>query len=96
MVAVSFHPLGPVSLDMVGLQRQIEELSAKLENTQMRVVSEHHKIVQLEGHEHEGAACTSLKENWGCTLGGSRDKPNFSNGGQRVRNSCQYSNSGGT
>jgi len=43
--AKSFQSVNPVSIDKSRLQRQIEELSAKLENTQMQVVSEHRKTV---------------------------------------------------
>jgi len=45
MIAEKFQPVGPVKMDTLRLQHQIEELSAKLVNTQMWVVSERRKNV---------------------------------------------------
>jgi len=58
MVTKSFQTVG-VSIDTAKLQRQIEELSAKLESTQMRAVSENRKTVQFERHVLDSAECTS-------------------------------------
>jgi len=40
LLAVLFPPVASAQVDTAKLQRQIEELSAKLESTQMRVMSE--------------------------------------------------------
>jgi len=51
-VAESFLPATQASIDTARLQRQIRDLSAKLETTQMRVINEltTRKAVQFEDH----------------------------------------------
>jgi len=56
-VAESFFPATQASIDTARLQRQIEDLSAKLESTQMRVIIEptSWKAVQFKGEGQSGA-----------------------------------------
>jgi len=62
LVAEAFLPVGPVNADYARLQRQIEELSAKLESTQMRLVNESNtprKAVLFEDSEEAQATSSS-------------------------------------
>jgi len=78
LVAESFLPAVHINADTARLQRQIEELSAKLENTQMRVVNEpsmSRKAVEFEDGEGAQAMTTSRtaspEQNRGRAQGGS-------------------------
>jgi len=62
LLAESFLLAGHANADTARLQRQIEELSAKLESTQMRVVNEpsmSRKAVHFDGGEEAQAMTTS-------------------------------------
>jgi len=62
LLAESFQILS-VGVDTLRLQRQIEELTAKLETIQLRVVSDKRKTIQFKEYEHEGDAGTSWEWN---------------------------------
>jgi len=60
LLAESFQLSAQV--DTTRLQRQIEELSTKLENTQISVTIEPKKNVQFENEEQEESADQSTEE----------------------------------
>jgi len=62
VVAESFQPNAPVSVDTVRLQHQIEELSARLESTQLRVVTEPRKTVQFDEPNKEESLSRSREQ----------------------------------
>jgi len=99
LVSESFQPVSSPSVDTARLQRQIEELSAKLEHTQMRVVSEQRpaKTVQFSRQDTEGATATQNDEPRGRSQGfaGSMGS-NMTNEGQGFNGNRQRSNSAGS
>jgi len=97
-VAETFQPIAPVSVDTARLQRQIEELSAKLESTQMRVVSEPRKTIQFDELEHETSPTTTTEGYRGQPQGVPNFKSNttgenFARDTRGSGNNCQRSNS---
>jgi len=62
LVAESFQPTAPISVDTARLQRQIEELSTRLESTQLRVVTEPKKMVQFDEPNKEESLSRSREQ----------------------------------
>jgi len=59
LVAEAFQPTTPVSVDTARFQRQIEEQTARLESTQLRVVTEPKKTVQFDKANKEESVSRS-------------------------------------
>jgi len=83
MLAETFQP-APVSIDTARLQQQIEELSSRLENTQMRVVNESRRSDQFDDDGYYENAEQRTEDQRGRTHTG-EDGLNFSKGGSRQR-----------
>jgi len=97
LVSESFQPAASTGVDIAKLQRQIEELSAKLEHTQMRVVSEQRptQTVQFTRHEMDGAEGHRGRSQGFFTFGLNLSGVNWSNGGQGFVGNRQRSYSAG-